>query len=86
MSLVQPVALEADVENEDEDTQSTSSEEDHILNESADLEYPCADHLETDSAVQPVESHGLEINADSAVQRSDINNENVPQGLGELGC
>ena len=78
-SSVQPVALEADDENEDEETES-NSEEDHILNESADLEYPCADHLETNSAVQPVDAdNGIEIDADSAEQPSGINNENAPQ-------
>ena len=51
-SAVRPVALEADVESEKEDDHSSSSEEDHILNESADPDYPYADHLETGSAVQ----------------------------------
>ena len=36
-SAVQLVALEADIENEDEETDTNSSDEDHILNESADL-------------------------------------------------
>ena len=65
---VQPVALEADAENEEEDVNSNSSEEDNILNDSGALVHLHTDHFETDSAVQPSESHGIEIDTDSAVR------------------
>ena len=79
-SAVQPVALGA------EDGDSSSSEEEHILNENADLEDPRADHLETDSAVQPVAPHGIEIDADSAAQPSDTNSRNLPQASETLNA
>ena len=79
-SAVQSVALGA------EDGDSSSSEQEHILNENADLEDQRADHLESDSAVQPVAPHGIEIDADSAAQPSDTNNRNAPQASETLNA
>ena len=82
---VQFVAVEADAENEEEDVNSNSSKEDNILNDSGALEHPHTDHLEIDSAVQPAESHGIEIDTDSVAWPGesppivDINNEDAQQ-------
>ena len=79
-SAVQSVALGA------EDGDSSSSEQEHILNENADLEDQRADHLESDSAVQPVAPHGIEIDADSVAQPSDTNSRNAPQASETLNA
>ena len=68
---VQPVALEVDAENEEEDVNSNSSEEDDILNDSGAPEHPHTDHLETDSAVQLAEPHGIEIDTDGALRSGE---------------
>ena len=80
---VQRVASETGAENDREDGYSNSSDENNILNNSGALEHLHTDHLETNSAVQPAESHGIDIDTDSAVlpARSppiaDINNEDL---------
>ena len=80
---VQPVALEAGAENDGEDGYSNSSDENNILNNSGALEHLHTDQLETNNAVQPDESHGMDIDAASAVQAArcapiaDINNEEL---------
>ena len=87
---LQPVALEADEENEVEDVNSNSSEEDNILNDSEACEHPHTEHLETDSAVQPAESHGIDIDTDSAMQPgefppiADVNNHVAQQASDAL--
>ena len=83
-SAVLPVALEADVENEDVDVHSNSSAE-NILNESAEPQYPDLDQVESGSAVQAVETHDMEIDTDSALRPveclpiADTNDDNALQ-------
>ena len=66
-SAVQPVAVEADAENDEDDVHSNSSEENNILDDSGAPEDAPADRLETHTAAQPVQSQSV----------ADIKNEDA---------
>ena len=88
---VRPGPLAADAENDEEqDVHSDSSQEGNILNDREDHDDAYADQLEADSAAQPAESHGIEIDADGAARPGaclsipNTSNENAPQATETL--
>jgi hypothetical protein len=70
---------------DENDVHSSSSEEGNILIDSGASDHPPADQVDTDSAVQPAELHGIETDTDSAVRPvetqtiADSNNDDAQQ-------
>ncbi|MED5469906.1 MAG: hypothetical protein VX542_06520, partial [Cyanobacteriota bacterium] len=67
-NALQPVALQSDAENNEDDVQSNASEGDNILNDSDASNASIVDDAEFSSAAQSAEVYGMEVDTESAVR------------------
>ena len=67
-NALQPVALQSNAENNEDDVQSTASEEDNILNDSDASDDSIVDDAEFSSVAQSAEVYGMEVDTESAVR------------------
>ena len=70
-SALQPVPLQSDAENKQDDVQSNASEGDNILNDSEASNASIVDDAEFSGAVQPAELSGMEVDTESAVRPTE---------------
>ena len=70
-SALQPVPLQSDAENNEDDVQSNASEGDNILNDSEASNASIVDDAEFSGAVQPAVLSRMEVDTESAVRPTE---------------